>query len=89
LIAILAFLSTFIARLTFVAAVDRIGGGQMTLLTPMETLLTVLWSMLFLQEHFTPLQWVGGALVLSSALLAIQRLHLAKWRPRWRNWTRV
>lgn len=89
LIFVLAFLSTFVARLAFVAAVDRIGGGQMTLLTPMETLLTVIWSMLFLQEHFTPLQWVGGALVLSSALLAVQRLKLAKWRPRWRNWTRV
>lgn len=89
LIFALAFLSTFIARLSFVAAVDHIGGGQMTLLTPLETLLTVFWSILFLQEHFTPLQWVGGALVLSSALLAIQRLHIAKWRPRWRNWTRV
>jgi drug/metabolite transporter (DMT)-like permease len=89
LILTLAFLSTFIARLAFVAAVDRIGGGQMTLLTPMETLLTVFWSILFLQEHFTPLQWVGGVLVLSSALLAVQRLHIAKWRPRWRNWTRV
>lgn len=89
LIVALAFLSTFVARLAFVAAVDRIGGGQMTLLTPLETLLTVCWSMLFLQEHFTPLQWVGGALVLSSALLAVQRLNIAKWRPRWRNWTRV
>lgn len=89
LIFALAFLSTFVARLAFVAAVDRIGGGQMTLLTPLETLLTVCWSMLFLQEHFSLLQWVGGALVLASALLAIQRLNIAKWRPRWRNWTRV
>lgn len=89
LIFALAFLSTFLARLTFVAAVDRIGGGQMTLLTPLETLLTVCWSLIFLHERFTPLQWVGGTLVLSSALLAVQRLHLAKWRPRWRNWTRV
>ena len=89
LIGALAFLSTFLARLTFVSAVDRIGGGQMTLLTPMETLLTVCWSLIFLHERFTPLQWVGSTLVLSSALLAVQRLHLAKWRPRWRNWTRV
>jgi len=89
LIFALAFLSTFLARLTFVAAVDRIGGGQMTLLTPTETLLTVCWSLIFLHERFTPLQWLGGTLVLSSALLAVQRLHLAKWRPRWRNWTRV
>lgn len=89
LIFALAFLSTFVARLAFVAAVDHIGGGQMTLLTPLETLLTVTWSLLFLNEHFTPLQWVGGALVLVSALLAVQRLNIAKWRPRWRNWTRV
>jgi len=89
LIFALAFLSTFLARLFFVSAVDRIGGGQMTLLTPMETLLTVFWSLIFLHERFSPLQWVGGALVLSSALMAVQRLNLAKWRPRWRNWTRV
>ncbi|MBX3011904.1 MAG: DMT family transporter [Caldilineaceae bacterium] len=85
----LAFLSTFVARLAFVAAVDRIGGGQMTLLTPLETLLTVTWSLVFLHERFTVVQWVGGAFVLASALLAVQRLNLAQWRPRWRNWTRV
>ncbi|MEZ4863380.1 MAG: DMT family transporter [Caldilineaceae bacterium] len=85
----LALISTYLARLSFVAAVDRIGSGQMTLLSPLETLLTLTWSMLFLQEHFAPLQWVGAVLVLSSALLAIQRLKLARWRPRWRNWTRV
>lgn len=89
LIFALAFLSTFLARLFFVAAVDRLGGAHMTLLTPLETLLTVFWSLIFLHERFSPLQWVGGALVLSSALLAIQRLNLAQWRPRWRNWTRV
>ena len=89
LIFCLAFMSTFLSRLAFVSAVDKIGGGQMTLLTPMETLLTVCWSLLFLGERLSPLQWVGGLLVLSSALLAIQRLQLARWRPRWRNWTRV
>lgn len=89
LIFCLAFLSTFLSRLAFVSAVDKIGGGQMTLLTPMETLLTVCWSLIFLGERLSPLQWVGSTLVLSSALLAIQRLELARWRPRWRNWTRV
>ena len=88
-ILVLAFVSTFLARLTFVAAIDKIGGGQMTLLTPLETLLTVIWSMLFLDERLTPIQLVGGTLVLGSALLAIRRLNLARWRPRWRNWTRV
>jgi drug/metabolite transporter (DMT)-like permease len=40
----------------------------------LETLLTVIWSTLFLHERLTPLQWVGGALIMVSALLAIQRL---------------
>lgn len=88
-VATLAFFSTFLARLMFVAAVDRIGGGQMTLLAPLETLLTLIWAMSFLGERLAPLQLVGGGFVLGSALLAIQRLRLAKWRPRWRNWTRV
>jgi drug/metabolite transporter (DMT)-like permease len=85
----LAVVSTFLARLMFVAAVDRIGGGQMTLLAPLETLLTLIWATAFLGERLAPLQLVGGALVLGSALLAIQRLGLAQWRPRWRNWARV
>ncbi|MCB0081370.1 MAG: DMT family transporter, partial [Caldilineaceae bacterium] len=85
----LAIVSTFIARLLFVSAVDRIGSGQMSLLSPLETLQTLTWSMLFLGERLAPLQLVGGVLVLSSALLALRRLDLAKWRPRWRNWTRV
>lgn len=88
-ILVLAFASTFLARLLFVSAVDRIGSGQMTLLAPLETLQTITWSMLFLGERLTPLQFVGGALVLGSALLAIKRLGIARWRPRWRNWTRV
>ncbi|MEZ4620703.1 MAG: DMT family transporter [Caldilineaceae bacterium] len=85
----LAIISTFLARLLFVSAVDRIGSGQMSLLSPLETLQTLIWSMLFLDERLTVLQLMGGALVLGSALLALRRLDLAKWRPRWRNWARV
>ncbi len=88
-ILVLAFVSTFLSRLAFVAAVDRIGSGQMSLLTPLETLQTIIWSMLFLGERLTPLQWAGSTLVLGSALLAIRRLNLARWRPRWRMWMRV
>jgi drug/metabolite transporter (DMT)-like permease len=75
--------------LFMVAAINRIGSGQMALLTPLETLLTVTWSMLFLDERLTTIQWVGGGLILASALLAIQRLGRAQWPPRWRLWTRV
>jgi drug/metabolite transporter (DMT)-like permease len=85
---ILAVLSTYISRLLIFAAVSRIGGGQMAMLSPVETLLSVFWSFLFLGERLTPLQWVGGIFILTSAVLAIQRLSIARFRPRWRLWTK-
>lgn len=84
----LAVISTYLARLLLFGAVTRIGGAQMTLLSPLETLLAVIWSMLFLDERLTPIQWAGGLLVLISAALAIQRLGRAQLRPRWRLWAK-
>lgn len=73
-VAMLAIVSTFFARLGYYAAIRRIGSGQVALLSPLETLLAVLWAILFLGERLTLLQALGGALILASALLAIQRL---------------
>lgn len=77
-IAVIALVSTYAARLTFFYSIKKIGGGQTSMLSPLETTLTVTWSVLFLGEWLTPLQWVGGLLVLSSALLAIQRVGRAR-----------
>lgn len=85
----LAIVGTYFARLLLFASVSRIGGGQTTMLTPLETLLAVLWSYLFLGERLGSIQLVGGVLILLSAVLAIQRLHRAKRRPRWRIWART
>lgn len=74
----LAVVSTYCSRLLMVAAIRYIGSGQMALLTPVETLLTVIWSLLFLHERLAALQWAGGALILSSALLAVKRLMRAR-----------
>lgn len=43
------------------------------LLWPLQTLTIIVLSVLFLNERMTPMQWVGGALVLSSAVLAMSR----------------
>lgn len=88
-IIVLAVVSTYLARLTMFAAIRSIGSGQIALLAPTETLLTVMWSMIFLQERLTPWQWAGGLLILTSALLAIVRLNRAQWRPRWRLWPKL
>lgn len=88
-IIVLAVISTYQARMLFYAAIRYLGSGQIVLLMPVELLLTILWSVLFLGERFSPLQACGGALVLASALLAIRRLGRARWRPRWRFVTRA
>lgn len=86
---VLVVVSTYLARITYFGAIARLGGGQLALLTPLETLLTVTWSILFLGEWLTPIQWFGGALILFSALLAIKRLGRARWRPPWRSWVKA
>lgn len=83
-ITFLALFCTVVARLAMVSAVNRIGSGQMSLLSSLEILLAVIWSMLFLGERISLIAWVGGGLILVSAVLAVQRLGLASMRPRWR-----
>ena len=85
---ILAVASTYLSRLLIFAAIGRIGGGQMAMLSPLETLMSVMWSFLFLDERLSPVQWIGGIFILTSAALAIQRLRIARLRPRWRLWAK-
>jgi drug/metabolite transporter (DMT)-like permease len=87
-VAVMAVVSTYYSRLALFAAISRIGSGQMAFFSPLETLLTVVWSYLFLGERLSALQYVGGLLILISSALAIQRIGRAKWRPRWRVWAR-
>lgn len=84
----LAVVCTFLARLAMYAAVAYIGSSQMSMLTPLEILLAVIWSVLFLGESLTLAHMGGGLLILVSTLLAIQRLNLTWRRPRWRTWFR-
>jgi drug/metabolite transporter (DMT)-like permease len=61
-------------------AVREIGGGQFSLLAPLEMLLTVIWSVMFLSERLTLWQWAGGGLILVSAVLAAQRWLRVRWK---------
>ncbi len=88
-ILVLAVVSTYLARLAFFGAISRIGGAQVAMLTPLEILLTILWSVLFLGERLTLMQWLGGLLILSSALLVIERLGRVRRPLRWRLWARA
>lgn len=71
---VLAVISTWFARLALFAAIRRIGSGQIALLWPLQTLTVIGLSVLFLNERLAPIQWIGGSLILLSALLAIERV---------------
>ncbi|MBW7885959.1 MAG: DMT family transporter [Caldilineaceae bacterium] len=73
-VVVLAIVSTYLARLAYFLAIGRIGSGQLSLLGPLETMLTVTWSILWLGERLSLPQTAGGALILASALLAVKRL---------------
>jgi len=72
-ILVMAVISTYFARIAQFVAMRHIGGGQVALLWPLQTLLIILLSVLFLHERLTLYQWAGGVLVLASAGLAIRR----------------
>jgi len=78
IILVLAVVSTWFARLAVYGAIARIGSGQLALLWPLQTLLIIILSVIFLNERMTLVQWAGSALVLGSAVLAIERIGYKK-----------
>jgi len=78
IILVLAVVSTWFARLAVYGAIARIGSGQLALLWPLQTLLIIILSVIFLNERMTLVQWAGSVLVLGSAMLAIERIGYKK-----------
>lgn len=66
-------ISTALARLLLFAGIQRIGSAQTSLLGPLETLMAVTWTVIFLGERLTLPQAMGGCLVLLSAALVKHR----------------
>lgn len=79
LLGVLAVVSTYLARLAMFVAIREMGSGQFGLLQPLETMLTVMWSVLFLGERLAWVQWLASALIAASALMAMQRLRRVRW----------
>ncbi|MFK7800088.1 MAG: DMT family transporter [Anaerolineae bacterium] len=72
----LAVCSSWIGRFFSYSAVSILGSGEIALLTPTETLLAIIWSVLFLGEWLQPLQWVGALFIISGvALVGIKSIY--------------
>ncbi len=61
---VLALFSSWIGRFFSYRAVAILGSGEIALMTPLETLLAITWSVLFLGEWLLPVQWLGAFLII-------------------------
>ena len=62
--------ATAIAIQTFYAGVKRVGGARASLISTVEPVYTVVLAMILFGERLTPMQIVGGALVIFAVILA-------------------
>jgi drug/metabolite transporter (DMT)-like permease len=62
-------LITFFSRITLFMGIKHLGGMQTALLGLGELFVTVGISLIWLNEHLTPLQWLGAALLAGSLFL--------------------
>jgi drug/metabolite transporter (DMT)-like permease len=63
----IALVSTVVAILTFFAGLKRVGPAVASIASTLEPVVTVLLAWLILGETLSPIQLVGGALVLAAA----------------------
>lgn len=61
---LLALFASWLGRVLSYRALSILGSGELALLTPTETLLAILWSVLFLGEWLEPAQWLGALLII-------------------------
>lgn len=74
----IAVIPTMVAISLFLAGLPRVGAARASLISTLELLVTVTLAILLLGDRFTPLEAVGGVLVL-GAVVVVQAAHL--WRP--------
>jgi drug/metabolite transporter (DMT)-like permease len=66
----LGLVATAIAIQAFYAGVKRVGGARASLISTVEPVYTVVLAVILFGESLTPMQIVGGALVIGAVILA-------------------
>ncbi len=64
---------SIIGRFAMMKAIKEMGGGEYSLLSPLETMLAVVWAMIFLGETLTQAQMVGAVFILSGLVVSGER----------------
>lgn len=70
---IMALVATVLPLYALSAAMARIGAGKTALIGSVGPILTIFLSIGILDEHLSPLQWVGVGVVLTGIWLVGQR----------------
>lgn len=76
-IVVLGVVASYLGRIMTYMAITTLGSAQMALLSPLETVLTIFWSVLFLGESLSAVQWLGAVLIIGSLLLVAVRPQVA------------
>lgn len=71
-LAAIAVLSTVVAIIAFFAGLARLGPSTAATLSTLEPVVTVVLAALVLAEAFTPVQLVGGVLILGAVVLLVR-----------------
>ena len=74
----IAVIPTMVAISLFMAGLPRVGASRAALLSTVEPVVTVVLAAILLGERLSPIQAVGGLLVV-LAMVVVQAAHL--WRP--------
>jgi drug/metabolite transporter (DMT)-like permease len=74
----IAVVPTMIAISLFLAGLPRVGAARASLISTLELVVTVILAIVVLGDRFSPLEAVGGVLVL-GAVVVVQAAHM--WRP--------
>ena len=72
---------TVIGRVTIYKCIGLIGSGELAMLNPVEALLTIIWSILFLQESLLAAQILGALFILLSAAMAADITNFRRKTP--------
>lgn len=70
-IAGVTFISTILAMFTLFRGLELIGSTRTSIISTIEPLVTIFFSAMLFHEHLTWLQVIGGAAVLSGAMLVV------------------
>ena len=61
---------SIVGRFAMMMAIKKMGGGEYSLLSPLETMLAVVWAMIFLGETLSQGQMVGALFILFGLIIS-------------------